>query len=94
MQKEKWINEVLESTKGLTKAQPSPFLFEKIAQAIETAKQQAPVLKPGLKWAFAISVIILVTVNLFSVIKNSSSEKNKTVVGVHSEYDHSTIYNY
>lgn len=93
MQKEEWINEVFESTKGLEKATASTFLFEKIANRIEREKQTY--VKPGLKWAFAVSVVILITVNLFSVLKVSSGrETSKAKTSAGSEYDHSTIYNY
>jgi len=92
MKEQDWIDEVLESTTGIKKAEASPFLFEKIANRIERSKET--VIRPGLKWALAVSVIVLITVNLFSVIKISKVETGKAEMISGNEYDHSTNYNY
>ena len=88
MQKEEWINEVLNSAKGIQKAEAPAFLFEKIVNKIEKNKQSET--KPLVKWALAACALIFISINLFSVVKFSSD--NKTTEA--NPYDHSIIYSY
>jgi hypothetical protein len=101
MEKEQWINEILESSRGLTKADPGPFFFEKTIARIEKEKnnhaQNAS--SPLFRWAIGLTAMILIAANTIT-IKNyigqddgqqSSSSQNNSM---NSEFDNSTIYNY
>jgi hypothetical protein len=103
MEKEEWINEVLNSTSGMQKAEPGPFLFEKITARIEKKRtvEQAGLIFFGRKWALgliAVLVLVLVLVNGLSIFYFSSpkpSEPHKEIVNALShELGYSSSYNY
>ncbi|HKC69061.1 MAG TPA: hypothetical protein VKG26_12575 [Bacteroidia bacterium] len=76
MEKENWINEVMQSTKGMKPAEPNLFLFEKIAHKIERNKKEEAQLKSSLKgWALVASVVI--AVNLISFVYALKDKPNK-----------------
>jgi hypothetical protein len=67
MEKESWINYVMQSTKGMKPMEADPFLFEKISFQIEkkesNVKQEISFLK---SWALAASLVVVI--NLVSLI--------------------------
>ncbi len=76
MEQENWINEILDSTNGLTSTLPDAKLFSKIQNSIESQKKLAP----QWVWLAAASIVILVTLNVaFVLSKNSSEEKTEQV---------------
>lgn len=99
MEKEEWINKVLSSTSGMQKAEPGPFLFEKISAEIQ---QRRKIESGGLaffngKWALGF-IAALVVINGLSVIiplSRKSSEPRKEVVNaISQELGYSSSYNY
>ncbi len=69
MEKENWINEVIQSTKGMKPMEANPFLFEKIAHKIELNKTEEVRAKSFLKgWALAASVVVLLNIVSFTHI--------------------------
>lgn len=92
MNKEEWIDSVLESTNGIKKAEASPFLFEKITSRIA---QGETIVENGSKWGFALAAVVLISVNIFAVTLVSGEEKtDKKTEFVNSGPDQSVIYNY
>ncbi len=71
MEQENWINEILESTRGLTSALPDAKLYSKIQYSIESQKKVAP----QWVWLAAASIILLVTLNIHFVLSKSSKKE-------------------
>jgi hypothetical protein len=96
MDKENWINEVLESTRGMRKAEPSPFLFDQISARIQKGKKVVEG-NPFLKWGLTSVVLIIMSLNIL-FIADKSDTKTTTEVVVESDADNyfnNTItYNY
>jgi hypothetical protein len=65
MEKENWINEVMQSTKGVKPAAANPFLFEKIAFKIEQRKNQA-LTDNSFSKGWVVVAVLLVIVNIVS----------------------------
>lgn len=74
MNKEKWINEVMNSLDDVKSAETNPFLYNKILSKMNTVKEEPTSNK--LVWLMAASFAILVALN-FQAIKTSSSSKNE-----------------
>lgn len=92
------INEIFDSTKGMQKAEPSPFLFEQITARIEKGRVK-PVSNGGafLRWGLAVFVTVIITINIISLFKyrsisNDVSEINTT--SSDSYFNNETVYNY
>jgi hypothetical protein len=73
-EKEKWINEVLGSSKEIKRAEASPFLFtrikEKLNEAAEPAGKVIPVRQAII---IAVSCLVLLIFNLDLMFNSSSS---------------------
>ncbi|MFL5753358.1 MAG: hypothetical protein ACJ76F_08125 [Bacteroidia bacterium] len=97
MEKEKWIQEALDSTKGMQKAETSPFLMEKIMQGLEQQKQgrTTPAFQVP-KWIMAACFIL--AVNLFSIaylfIKDKNTKKEQALKAISSEMGYTQSYTY
>jgi hypothetical protein len=96
MEKENWINEVFESTKGMQKAEPSPFLFEQISTRINKGEYSGVEVSPFLKWGLTSLVLVILSLNVISIANNkarevSSQENNNSA---DSYFNNATIYNY
>ncbi|GAB3908837.1 hypothetical protein GCM10028803_45260 [Larkinella knui] len=60
--KERWINAILNSAEGMQRAEPSPFLFAKIRDRLQTAA--APVyVSPVTVWLTVASFALLILLN-------------------------------
>ena len=66
MEKENWINEVMQSTRGMKPAEANPFLFEKIALKIEQRKTGATK-ETGFSKGWAVAAVLLVVINIVSL---------------------------
>ena len=76
MNKEKWINEVMNSLDDVKSAETNPFLYNKILSKISSGKMEYTPMK--IVWLAAASFALLVLLN-FSIIKsNNSASKNKS----------------
>jgi uncharacterized membrane protein YvbJ len=73
MEKENWIENVLNSTNGITTVTPSDDLFSKIQQRIQETKVSSKTL-----WLVAASIAVLVILNITVITSKSKSEKNAT----------------
>lgn len=74
MEKEQWINQVLDSTNGMKKATPSPFLFARIEQKM---RHQTPKIIPY-KWTMGIAVlfVVLVSLNIGALNRSKHTQTN------------------
>ena len=69
MEKENWIENILNSTNGITKVNPSDGLFSKIQQRI----RQQETVSPRTLWLVAASIAALVVLNI-SVMNTKSKQ--------------------
>ena len=67
MEKEKWIDEVENSFRGMRKAEPNPFLFTRIEQRIRAAGER--VSAPKISLAFA-SLALLLMLNVLVITRS------------------------
>lgn len=74
MEKENWINEILNSTNGMTQVTPNADLYSKIEQKIFLNKN---VVSMKTVWLVAASVVILVSLNI-SAMQNKNATTNDT----------------
>lgn len=74
MEKENWIEEVLNSTNGMAQAQPNASLFSKIQSKI--AEQE--IVSPTWIWLAAASIAILFLLNARVIFSKSEKSKMQT----------------
>lgn len=74
MQKETWIENILNSTNGITQVKPDDYLFSKIQRKI---KQQNKV-SPKTVWLVAASIAVLVLLNISIISSKSKQTKHST----------------
>ena|SRR5579872_1450764 len=93
--KEKWIDEVLNSAQGIKRAQPGADLYEKITDKLSRS-QSVAVSFPVKQWAAA--AILLLALNVGSVIYFDRQENSAASVTtgnpIASEIQTVTTYNY
>ncbi|MEO8759513.1 MAG: hypothetical protein ABI388_01000 [Bacteroidia bacterium] len=79
MEKESWINEVMDSTKGMKPLDANPFLFEKISLKIEAKKSDISQVKAFSKsWALAASLVLIINIVSFAyIIKDKPSAQKE-----------------
>lgn len=82
MEKERFVNEILNSVENTTKAIPREALFQKIEHRIQERFVSGKTL-----WLVAASIVILITLNIFFLNENLHSNTPETA---HLEY---TIHN-
>jgi fucose permease len=73
MEQETWIQNILESTNGITPAMPNENLWAKIHNKI----QQQNYVSPKTVWLVAASIAILVILNI-TLLKTKTEEKTMT----------------
>lgn len=96
--KEKWVNEILQSAEGMKRAEANPFLYEKLMYRMQQKHtvQDIParVLLP--KWILA-GVLILV-LNGAALVKEINRDRVMNIpepyTGMLSELGNQTTYNY
>lgn len=76
MEKENWIQNVMNSTNGMTAVAPSDDLFFKIQQKI---KQQEKV-SPKIVWLVAASIAVLVMINFSMITKQTKTTDDTATV--------------
>ena len=74
MEQENWINEILESTNGMTPAVPNGKLFAQIQSQIDSRKTLAP----RWVWMAAASILVLVALNIKFILSKSNNEEKVT----------------
>jgi hypothetical protein len=81
MEKDKWIENVLNSTDGIMKVSPNEELFSKIQLKIN---EQKPA-ESYTKWLVAASIVVLLSLNTMFLLKeNKSSQKTEITQLVNS----------
>ena len=73
METENWINEILNSTNGITQVKPSENLFQKIELKVQQNRFSNKTL-----WLVAASIVVLVTINISLLICKNKSEDAST----------------
>lgn len=100
MKQENWINEILESTKGMHKAEPSPFLFEQVTSKIKSGKTGMVYSSNGnntVRWGLAVLVSVIISVNVISIVKSNlktNSTNESSAIQSTNELNNATIYSY
>ena len=75
-EKNKWIDDIIESANSLNRAEPRSVVFDNILGEIESEKvQKIPLTK--IKYSIA-AAIIIVSINIYSVIGLSNYESNQS----------------
>jgi hypothetical protein len=90
MEQENWINEILDSTNGLTSVMPDAKLFSKIQDKIETQKT----VNPQWVWLAAASIMLLVAMNIKFIFSETSNEERATELIVSSISKSNQLYNH
>ena len=97
MEKENWIIEVFESTKGMQKAEPSPFLFEKITARINKNDFATDSLSPVVKWGLTGLVLLIFSLNVISILNTNKevvAQETTIDTATDSYFNNSTTYMY
>jgi hypothetical protein len=91
MEKEDFIKGILESSKGIEKAEPPPFLFEKIRSRINSDTKIS-----SNNWVFAAAASVLLILNIFCMSINSTGDEQVQAVNDDEGYElvHQITYNY
>ncbi|PKL78423.1 MAG: hypothetical protein CVV25_11655 [Ignavibacteriae bacterium HGW-Ignavibacteriae-4] len=85
-EKNKWIDDIIESANSLGRVEPRSVVFDNILSEIEAEKiQRIPLSK--IRYSIA-AAIIIVSVNIYSVLDISTNESNQ------SSTDNELISNY
>ncbi len=79
METENWINEILNSTNGMTHVAPSDELFSKIQQRIYLKKNTV---SSKTVWLMAASIVVLITINIaaFRSSKTKNSDNSEATI--------------
>ncbi len=98
MQREDWISEVLESTKGMQRAEPSPFLFEQITAKLANGTANSGFYgSPFLRWGLVVFVSVLVSINIIALLRVRSPSNeviSERSTSSDSYFNNQTIYTY
>lgn len=87
METNKWINEIMNSTNGITKVTPDESLFHKIQTKIN--EEQIP---NQWVWFAAASFIILLSLNIKIVFSDSKKDNNAIAVLATSVENNNQLY--
>ena len=90
MEQENWINEILDSTNGMSSAVPNTQLFSKIQDRIQMQKT----VNPQWVWLAAASIILLVALNVKFIFSKTSNEERATELIVSSISKSNQLYNH
>jgi len=74
MEKEQWIETILNSTNGITPVVPSDNLLDKIQRRIDLKSK----VSPKIVWLVAASVAVLAILNFSIVISNNNQKTSET----------------
>jgi hypothetical protein len=97
--REKWVNEVLNSTEGMQPAAGNPFLYEKLMYRMQKqTKVRAAYEKRYVPQLIAVAACVLV-LNCISVVHFIKNEKKDARMeqgggGLGQEMNNGTVYNY
>ena len=86
--KEKWIEETMESLEGITRAQSSPLLYDRVISGLRNSQKRIIFFKPKNLWRIAAGLALLISFNVFSVhyYTKSHKEDHSQINALASEY--------
>jgi len=86
--KEEWVDRAMVSLDGAGRAEINPFVRERILQGFSWPVKEQVNLKPGLVWKIAAVILLLISLNVFTMVyyHKSSAGSNNPVKSVASEY--------
>lgn len=94
--KEQWITNVLDSTKGMVHAEPKTDIYEQVFRKLAAEKAPKNIAVPIKQWAVA--AVILLTLNIGSVLyaltQDTPKEQTATINPLAAEMQAGTMYNY
>jgi hypothetical protein len=84
MKKEKWIDEILQTAKGIQPVDSNPYLAAKV----EARLQQQPVNKIPLRWVYATvaAMLVVLIINIAVWSRVAGNKQNSTVQQLVQEY--------
>ena len=84
MNKEKWIDEILQTAKDIQPVESNPYLAAKVAARL----QQQPVNKIPLRWVYATvaAMLVVLAVNIAVWSKTAGNKQNSPVQQLVREY--------
>ena len=88
METENWINEILNSSDGITKVAPNKALFSKIQMKINN---QNSISKKWI-WLAAASFALLLSLNLKFIFRNNTKKTNETETIISSVTSNNQLY--
>ncbi|MEI8007194.1 MAG: hypothetical protein WCI48_13390 [Bacteroidota bacterium] len=86
--KEEWVDKAMESLDGAGRAELNPFVRERILQGFSGTVKEQSALKPGLAWKIAAIILLLISLNVFTIVyyHKSSAGSSNPAKSVASEY--------
>lgn len=87
MERENFINEILNSVEGITKVTPNQTLFQKIEQRIQETS-----VSPRMVWLVAVSIAVMISINLFLISEKPSSGESEMASLEHSINKSNQLY--
>lgn len=87
MERENFINEILNSFNGITKVTPNEVIFQKIEQRI-----QQTTVSPRALWLVAASIAVLIALNLLLISGKPSSKESEMASLEHSINNSNQLY--
>jgi hypothetical protein len=97
MEKEDWINSILESVSGIKQVESNPYLYQKIVHRINQAvTDSTPRLKYKIGWALVFFIVIVGNVSAFAVYKSKIDKQKESaaIEALSSEMISNSTYNY
>lgn len=88
MEKEQWIDEILNSTDGLQKASADAHLFSRIERRL----RECEFVSPKTVWLAAASIAILVAVNVVLIKKSAQSKSDNPIPSIATSFDKSNQF--
>lgn len=87
MKEEQKIDNIITSAKGLEPVEPNPYLFNKILIRVQDKAQTIYQTRPGLVWASASIMTLLIAINIYTLISGNNSVENSSTDSVVTYYN-------
>lgn len=81
------INKIIDSAKGLEPVEPNPYLFNKILIRMQDKAQTIYQTRPGLVWASASIMTLLIALNIYMLTNGNNSVENSSSNSIVSYYN-------
>ena len=91
--KDQWIQKTMESLDELPKAEPNPYLYEKITNRLQS--RRGAVISVRVIWKLSVGFAILLLLNVFAISKYRSQHSTRQDVATSGDqYGYQFNYNY